>query len=379
MFIINEKIIFKKFLSENTYFFLLSSFSMTFIVWVIQAVNQLDIVSEDGHSFLIYFYYMLLIFPKIFSSIMPTIFFITLFYTLVRYENNNELKIFWINGVDKVKFYNVILRYTFIFFLIQLFIASFLAPDLQSKARNYIKDSTLEFFPSLFQEKKFIDTVDKLTIFIEYKDLNNKFKNIYLKDETNKFPRIIVAKDGELILSGQNKILRLWDGKFINMNESKSTIFNFDKTDFDLSRFLTKSITTKKLQETKITVLLNCANLMLNKQEIPKEKILTCNKDSIDEIIQEIYKRLFKPIYLFLLTSILIFLLVSNIEKKNYKFLKILIFFSGIFIVIISEVSINFVTYGNLKILIAILLPLIFFLILYFIFYKKITYSEKKV
>ena len=66
MFIINEKIIFKKFLSENTYFFLLSSFSMTFIVWVIQAVNQLDIVSEDGHSFLIYFYYMLLIFPKIF-------------------------------------------------------------------------------------------------------------------------------------------------------------------------------------------------------------------------------------------------------------------------------------------------------------------------
>ena len=379
MFIINEKIIFKKFLTENTYFFLLASFSMTFIVWVIQAVNQLDIVSEDGHSFLIYFYYMLLIFPKTFASILPTMFFITLFYTLVKYENNNELKIFWINGIDKIKFYNVILRYTFVFFLIQLFITSFLAPEFQNKARNYIKDSTLDFFPSLFQEKKFIDTVDKLTIFIEYKSANNKFKNIYLKDETNKFPRIIIAKTGELVLSGQNKFLRLRDGKFINMNKSKSTIFNFDRTDFDLSKFLTKSITTRKLQETKIKVLLSCANLMLIKNKIPKESIVNCNKESIDEILQEIYKRAFKPIYLFLLTAILIFLLVSNVEKKNYKFLKVSVFSFGILVIIISEISINFITYSFLKILITISIPLIVLLILYFIFYKKITYSGKKV
>ena len=60
MFIINEKIVFKKFLTENSYFFLLTSLSMAFIVWVIRAVNNLDIVVEDGHSFLIYFYYQLM-------------------------------------------------------------------------------------------------------------------------------------------------------------------------------------------------------------------------------------------------------------------------------------------------------------------------------
>ena len=84
MFIINEKIIFKKFLTENTYFFLLASLSMSFIVWVIQAVNHLDIVSEDGHSFLIYFYYMLLNLPKVFGKILPTMFFTSLFYTLIK-------------------------------------------------------------------------------------------------------------------------------------------------------------------------------------------------------------------------------------------------------------------------------------------------------
>ena len=122
MFIINEKIIFRKFLAENTYFFLLAAFSMSFIVWVIQAVNNLDIVSEDGHSFLIYFYYTLLVFPKIFGKILPIIFFTSLYYTLIKYENDNELKIFWINGINKVKFYNIILKYTVVFFFLYTYL-----------------------------------------------------------------------------------------------------------------------------------------------------------------------------------------------------------------------------------------------------------------
>ena len=159
MFIINEKIIFKKFLTENTYFFLLTSLSIAFIVWIIQAVNNLDIVSEDGHSFFIYFYYIILIFPKILGKVLPVIFFISLFYTLIKYENNNELKIFWLNGINKITFYNVILKYTFIIFIIQIVITSIIGPNLQNKARSYIQNSTIDFFPSLFQEKKFIDTV----------------------------------------------------------------------------------------------------------------------------------------------------------------------------------------------------------------------------
>ena len=377
MFIINEKIIFKKFLIENTYFFLLVSFSMTFIVWVIQAVNQLDIVSEDGHSFLIYCYYMLLIFPKIFGKIFPTIFFISLFYTIIRYENNNELKIFWINGINKIKFYNVLLKYTFLFFIIHLSIAAYLAPNLQNKARGYIKNSTLDFFPSLFQEKKFIDTVDKLTIFIEYKDSNNLFKNIYLKDETNEFPRIIIAKNGELILTEQKRILRLWNGKFINMNQSKSTIFNFERTDFNLSKFLTKSTTDIKVQEGKIHNLLSCLDSILIKKEILEFNI-ECNKDGISEILQEVYSRIFKPIYLFILTAILIFLLVSNSENKKFKFLKFIVFSLGIFVIILSEISVNYVLYKDLNILITMVFPIIIFFILYFIFYKKITYKRKE-
>ena len=43
--------------------------------------------------------------------------------------------------------------------------------------------STIDFFPSLLKEKKFIDTVENLTIFIEKKNENGEMFNIILKDQ----------------------------------------------------------------------------------------------------------------------------------------------------------------------------------------------------
>ena len=90
-----KKIIFNNLLKEILFFFLISSFALTLIIWVIQAVNYLDIVTEDGHSFKVYFLYTLLNLPKVLSKIIPYLFFISLFYSLNKIENNNELLIFW--------------------------------------------------------------------------------------------------------------------------------------------------------------------------------------------------------------------------------------------------------------------------------------------
>ncbi len=379
MLFINEKIVFKKFLTQNTYFFLLTSLSITFIVWAIRAVNNLDIVSEDGHSFFIYVNYTLLVFPKIFGQVLPIIFFTSLFYSIIKYENNNELKIFWINGINKVNFYNVVLRYTFLFFLVQILISTVLSPYMQNKAREFIQDSTLDFFPSLFQEKKFIDTVEKLTIFIETKNSMNDLRNIYLKDDSGSSPKIIIAKKGQLISKDNKRVLRLYNGNFINMDsDGKSSSFNFEKTDFNLSKFATKSTTYRKIQETNMKELFKCANYILVKKLPYVEKYLVCNNDGINEIISEIYKRIYKPFYLFLLSSIVILLLISNHEEKRFKNIKLLIFFFGIVMIIFSEISVNFSGKSDFNLMISIISPIILFLILYIFFYKKVNYTEYK-
>ena len=63
-----KKIIYIKFFVDVLKIFFLTSFTLVSIIWILQAVNFLDIVSEDGHSFKTYFSYSILNIPKIFSK-----------------------------------------------------------------------------------------------------------------------------------------------------------------------------------------------------------------------------------------------------------------------------------------------------------------------
>ena len=45
-----KKLIFKKIIIDTGTFFFISIISVATIVWIIQAVNYLDLISEDGHS-----------------------------------------------------------------------------------------------------------------------------------------------------------------------------------------------------------------------------------------------------------------------------------------------------------------------------------------
>ena len=47
-----DKLIYRKLSFDILSFFILSSIAITSIVWVIQGVNLLDIVTEKGHEFL---------------------------------------------------------------------------------------------------------------------------------------------------------------------------------------------------------------------------------------------------------------------------------------------------------------------------------------
>ena len=97
-----NKLIFRKFSQDIVNFFLVASFSITFIVWIIQAVNFLDLISDDGHSLKVYFTYVSLNLPKIFSKTIIFVYFISIFYVINKYNNSNV----WFS-FDKEGKYNI--------------------------------------------------------------------------------------------------------------------------------------------------------------------------------------------------------------------------------------------------------------------------------
>ena len=369
----NKKLIFEKFFRDILNFFLLMLGSVALIVWVIQAVNFLDFVTEDGHGLLIYFKYTILNLPKIISRLTPVIFFISIFYIINKYEDNNEMKIFWLTGVQRKEFVKRMINFALMITFILLILKIFLVPNSQYKARTYIQDSNIDFFPSLIKEKKFIDTVKDLTIYIDEKIDSSTYRNIFLKDvKSVGTTKIIYARIGELINNENERSLRLSEGKIINFNGNNITEFDFKKTNFDLSNYLTKSIVDFKIQEKNTHSLLDCyLNYSILKKKEQYYDVLSCNDPANKEIQIELYKRFINPIFLIILALTSSFLLFSSKENNSHKKHRVLIFLSGILFIILSEFSSSLSGQSFFILLILSIIPIIISFIQYFFLVRE--------
>ena len=372
-----KKIIFNKLFSDIVVFFLLCSITLTSIVWILQAVNFLDIVSEDGHGLLTYFSYTSLNIPKIFNKLMLLSIFLSIFYIFSNYEEKNQLVIFWFNGVSKFKFLNRIIVFSIIFFLISLSISYYVVPYTQNKARSFIRSSNLDFFPSLIKPRKFIDTVENFTIFLDNKK-NENINKILIKDSSNNSnSQLIIAKSGNISNNEDNKFLQLEKGIIINYSNDNLTSFNFEKTNIDLSQYQTKTTTAPKIQEIKSQYLINCVSLLLkNKDTNISISNLSCNNAFYKNLIQELYKRTMLPFYIPLLFIIATFLTLKSKNNLNYKFFKFKVFLSGMFVVIFSQISVNLVSQNNFMSLTMVMTPIILFIFSYLVFLNKTKSSS---
>ena len=366
-----KKTLIIKFIKDTFKLFVMISLTLGLIVWIIQAVNFLDFVTEDGHGFKVYFFYSVFNFPKIIHRILPFVFFISLFYQIIKYEKNNELLLLWTNGVKKIQFINVVILYSLLILVFQIFLGSYISPNTQNESRSYIRSSNIDFFPSLIREGKFIDTLAGVTIFIDSKDELGNYKNIYLKDTSiDNGPvgsyQIIYAKSGYLTKENSEKVFVFNDGEIINKENNKITNFTFDKINYNLEKYQSKSSGYQKLQEVPIKDLYMCIYLN-SKDEINKfrAEYLQCKQETMNDIQQEFLKRTYKPIYLPLIALMCGLIIIRSKENNNYNKFNFFLFLLIFFILIISEISLRFSSGNQVGLLFFTLFPLLLFSALY--------------
>ena len=362
-----KKLLYRKLITDILLRNAIIVFSLGLIVWVIQSTNYLDFVIDDGHNFKIYFYYSLFNFPKIISRILPFVFFLSVFFELLKYEKNNETLIYWTNGISKIKFVHTIIILTFFMTFIQIFLSSYLSPLAQSQARKFIKDSKIDFLPSLLKQGKFIDNISDLTIFIDKKTNNNIFKNIYIQEgqfsnfENNN--RLIFAKEGSLTGDNQ-KLFELLNGKIISTNNKKLISFEFDKINYDMTKFKTKSITKPKIQELSNLRLIRCSyNLILNNSYM--DDIFNCEMNKLKDFNKELYKRFVKPFFIPTIAIICCLLLTYSKENRKYNFNVIKVFTLVLLIIIFSETVLRYINSSLYLTSFLISLPFIFYIFFY--------------
>ena len=374
-----KKILFRKILIDCLTFFLISLLSISIIIWIFQAVNFLDIMIEDGRDYQIYFSYSLLNFPKIISKIVPFAVFFSFFYVISKYEIQNELMIFWNFGVSKFQIINFFFKVSFVIFFFQVILTTFVIPFTQDLARSYLRNSNFNFFENFIKPKKFNDNIKGLTIFNEKKDKDGIYYNLYLKKQTDNGFQVTYAKKGEFIKIGTVPILRLINGETITETNGKITNISFSVSDINLSNTKSNTTTYIKTQELSSINLLRCINLLykLNLSVLDKKnsKIENCTFRNSDNIIKELYKRIIIPIYIPSLILTALLLIIKSKENINFTRQRILIFFTGLLIIIGSETSLRLIKkelFHNIGIVI---IPIILILLFYILFYQSLKFQ----
>jgi len=351
-------------------------FALTAIIWTIQAVNLLDLIVDDGHAFLIYLSYTALALPKVLTKLIPFTFLIASILTILKFDKDNELIILWTSGLNKIHIVNLVFRISILIMIIQLILTIFITPQTLNFSRSLIKNSELQFIPSLLKEKKFNDAVVGLTIFVEKKYENGKYENIFIRDDSNALTQVsdgsstIFAKQG--YISKDKRKLILINGNIQQLDKEDSiSVIKFSKTEVNIAGLPTQSIKEPKLQETSTIQIIKC---------MQDENMNTHNcdqhKNEMKDAKIELNKRFGIPIFIPLIALITCFLLSTNKEKKFYGIRRNLYFLIGFLILITAEITVRYSGSSFNNTIIYYMIPVCLFPVIYFTLIKKFKYEN---
>ena len=361
--------IYKYFSIEIFKSFITILFAFSIVAWTVRSVNFLDLIVDSGHSLRSYFLFSFLNISGIITKFIPLSFLLALVVSIYKFNNKNELMIVWTTGLSKLRLANLFLSLSIVITLIHLLFSSLITPYTLNKSRSTLTNDELGNFSINMRENTFTDTFAGITFFVE-KKINDRFYNIFISDEENKFQNVISTKENNnnlIILAKEGfisqKKLVLFNGRIQSIssdNELDEIVFK--KTELVLSNFDSRTTKVPKVQEISTNYLMRCnnsENLILLKDNYH------CPENNLRK--ETVARRLGLPLYIPLVSIICSFLLRSRGRNSDSFFKRYFIFFISFITLLSAELLLRFAGFSELNTLLYFLVPIIGLPLLYFI------------
>ena len=360
--------IYKYFSIEIFKSFITILFAFSIVAWTVRSVNFLDLIVDSGHSLRSYFLYSFLNISGIITKFIPLSFLLALVVSIYKFNNKNELMIVWTTGLSKLRLANLFLFLSIVITIIHLIFSSLITPYTLNKSRSTLTNDELGNFSINMRENTFTDTFAGITFFVE-KKINDRFYNIFISDEENKFQNIISTKENNnnlIILAKEGfinqKKLVLFNGRIQSIsgdNELDEIVFK--KTELVLSNFDSRTTKVPKVQEISTNYLMRCnnsENLILLKDNYH------CPENNLRK--ETVARRLGLPLYIPLVSIICSFLLRSRGKNSDSFFKRYFIFFISFITLLSAELLLRFAGFSELNTLLYFLIPIIGLPLLYY-------------
>jgi lipopolysaccharide export system permease protein len=220
--------------------FLIVLVSLTAVIWVTQALRDIDIMTSQGQTILVFVGITGLIIPLLILVIAPIALLIAVAHVLNKLSNDSEIIVMNAAGMSPWVLFRAFMAAALVVSLLVGAISAYFAPKGLRMLRDWLTEVRANVVSSIVQPGRFTTIENGVTIHIRERRPNGQLAGIFLDDRRNPNERITVLSEiGELLENESGTYLVLQKG-IVQRQETGQrdpAMVVFDRYAFDLSQF----------------------------------------------------------------------------------------------------------------------------------------------
>jgi lipopolysaccharide export system permease protein len=268
--------------------FLLILFNLTAVIWITQILRQVDLITNQGQTILVFLRITSLLVPILMLVIAPIAIVIAVAYALIKLNGDSELVVMNAAGISPRRIFRPVLVSCLVVAIFVGYIGAYLAPWLQREMDMEIAKVRTDVVSNIVRPGAFVSVEHGLIFHIRERTGENQFHGVFIDDTRNPDERVtIVAEYGRIVQRQDGAFLVMRDGNVERRRakEKDPTIVLFDQYAFDLTRLTPAPQIVVGLREKYLWELAFPA---------PDDPVL---KLSPAQFRVELHERLFAPLY----------------------------------------------------------------------------------
>ncbi|HTO65000.1 MAG TPA: LPS export ABC transporter permease LptF [Bradyrhizobium sp.] len=231
-----DKYIFKTTLTA----FVMVLVSLTGVIWITQALRDIDLMTGEGQTILTFLGLTSLIIPALVLIISPIALMIAVSHTLNKLATDSEIIVMNAAGFSPFRLFRPFFYATCVVALLVAFISAYLAPDGLRRLKQWSAEITADVLANVLQPGRFAQLDQNLTIRIRERRPGGVLEGVFIDDRRDPAMRVtIVADHGNVIKNDHGSFLVLEKGVLQRFELSKRdpAMIEFDSNAFDMSQY----------------------------------------------------------------------------------------------------------------------------------------------
>jgi lipopolysaccharide export system permease protein len=214
--------------------------SLTAVIWVTQALRDIDLMTNQGQTILVFIGITGLIVPLLVLVIAPIALLIAVAHVLNKMSTDSEIIVMNASGMSPWLLFRAFLSAAIVVSLIVCVVSAYFAPKGLRMLRDWLTEVNANVVSTIVQPGRFTSIQNGVTIHIRERSHNGRLLGIFLDDQRNPNERItVLAEFGDLLDNDNGTFLVLQTGivQRHELKERDPKMVAFDRYAFDLSQF----------------------------------------------------------------------------------------------------------------------------------------------